>query len=56
MYFQASYIDGDFWKISGSGSPFTKANLRYEEYSSRKLCIQYACQEQTKILSTFFDL
>ena len=27
MYVQVSYIDGDFWKISGSGSGFVKTNL-----------------------------
>ena len=29
MYFQAAYMNGDFWKISGSGSPFVKANLSF---------------------------
>ena len=29
MYFQAAYIDGNFWKISTSVSPFVKANLAF---------------------------
>ena len=29
MYFQATYMNGDFWKISGSVSPFVKANLSF---------------------------
>ena len=29
MYFQAAYIDGNFWKISNSVSPFVKANLAF---------------------------
>ena len=29
MYFQAAYIDGNFWKISTSVSPFVKANLTF---------------------------
>ena len=29
MYFQAAYMNDDFWKISGSMSPFVKANLTF---------------------------
>ena len=29
MYFQAAYMNGDFWKISCSGSPFTQVNLSF---------------------------
>ena len=29
MYFQAVYIDCDFWKISGSGSGFVLPNLAF---------------------------
>ena len=29
MYFQAVYIDGNFWKIPHLLSPFVKANLAF---------------------------
>ena len=29
MYFQAAYMNGDFWKISGSGSGFVLPNLAF---------------------------
>ena len=29
MYFQAAYMNGDFWKISGSVSGFTQVNLSF---------------------------
>ena len=37
MYFQAAYMNGDFWKISCSGSGFVKANLAFGLiYEARK--------------------
>ena len=29
IYFQAAYMNDDFWKISGNMSPFVKANLTF---------------------------